>query len=52
MNLSPQVLLVDDNPADVALAKEALAGSSFRAASAAFRTGSRHWRFCIAPDLI
>ncbi len=39
MNQSHQVLLVDDNPADVALAMEALAGSSFQSHISSVRDG-------------
>jgi len=48
MKQLPQVLLVDDNPADVVLAREALAGASIKAASAMWRMARRRWPFCTA----
>jgi two-component system, chemotaxis family, response regulator Rcp1 len=39
MNRSPQVLLVDDNPADVTLAKEALAGGTFQSRISSVQDG-------------
>jgi two-component system, chemotaxis family, response regulator Rcp1 len=58
---SPQVLLVDDNPADVALAKEALAGSSFQSRISSVADGAEALAFlnrtgpytkAFRPDLV
>ena len=45
----PQVLLVDDNPADVGLAREALAGGRHQSAISNVRTARRLWPICVAP---